>query len=118
MKQLNLEQFTGTENYYEHWSGRITYTDGVKYLADNAGHGAYWLIDVIASYQPRVERFQVWRIAKSGATGAIITMRVDSDTPVSISQKISHTDFPFDRLGGIEFNLWLVDNILILPSEY
>jgi hypothetical protein len=33
---LNLEGFTGTERYYKHLLG-ILYTDGVKYLAQEAG---------------------------------------------------------------------------------
>jgi len=59
----NLQHFCGTEQYYPHWLG-IRYTDGVKYLADNAE--AYWLIDAIASHQPkalrnqRLREFQVW----------------------------------------------------------
>lgn len=48
-KQLDLSPFTGTEHWYKHWLGGLLYTDGVKYVADQAG--AYWLIDAIASYQ-------------------------------------------------------------------
>src|ERR1039458_7739091 len=44
-----LRYFTGTEEYHRHWMRRITFTDGVKFLAEQAG--AYWLIDLIASWQ-------------------------------------------------------------------
>lgn len=46
----SLEQFVGSTKLYKHWLG-IKYTDGVKYLANEAG--AYWLIDAIASHQTR-----------------------------------------------------------------
>ena len=44
--QDSLRQFTGSENVYRHLTG-LRYTDGVKFLARNAG--AFWLIDVVAS---------------------------------------------------------------------
>ncbi|MGA9381161.1 MAG: DUF6876 family protein [Phormidium sp.] len=39
-----LSHFTGTDNYYKHWLG-FQYTDGIKFLADNAE--CYWLLDAI-----------------------------------------------------------------------
>jgi hypothetical protein len=59
----NLEHFCGSEEYYKHFLG-LLYTEGVKYLAENAE--AYWLIDAIVSYQPRLRKvrslseFQLW----------------------------------------------------------
>jgi hypothetical protein len=60
-----LNGFYGSENLYRHPLCRsLTYTDGVRYLAEGAG--AFWLIDLIASHQidPRisVEPFQCWRL--------------------------------------------------------
>lgn len=52
--QQNLNQFTGTFEYHRHWTRRLLFTDGVQYLAENAG--AYWLIDLIASHQPRCRK--------------------------------------------------------------
>ncbi len=34
LNKSDLSHFTGTENYYRHWTRRLVYTDGVKYLAD------------------------------------------------------------------------------------
>ena len=46
----DLRQFTGTEQWYRHGLARnILFTDGAKYLADEAG--AYWLLDEIAFAQ-------------------------------------------------------------------
>ncbi len=33
----DLAQFTGTEQWYRHWLGKALYTDGVKFVADQAG---------------------------------------------------------------------------------
>ena len=45
----NLSQFTGTETWHRRRGTSILYTDGVRYLADNAN--AWWLVDAIASHQ-------------------------------------------------------------------
>ena len=47
--EADLAQFSGTDNWWKHRTGRLTYTDGVKFLAEKAG--AFWLIDLVASYQ-------------------------------------------------------------------
>jgi Family of unknown function (DUF6876) len=62
----NLNQFTGTEQWYRHaLNHAVTFTDGAKYVADQAG--AYWLLDEIALAQryqqaASAEPFQVWRL--------------------------------------------------------
>ncbi len=116
----DLAQFTGTECYYAHWmkspqGESYKYTDGVHYLAENAGGGAYWLLDAIFSYR-RKEPFQIWELQV--ATGkshrsATLTMKEDTDRPIKVTQKIEYTDFPLT-----DVKLWLINGILILPSEY
>jgi hypothetical protein len=61
----DLNGFTGSEQFYRHSMVKnFTYTEGVKYLAEEAE--AYWLIDAIASYQPKLQKiemaryFQLW----------------------------------------------------------
>jgi len=112
MKELNLTQFTGTEHWYKHVCG-TTYTNGMKYLADEAK--AYWLLDVVASYQHELKdkRFQIWRLTVNEDRTAVVTMREDSNEPVLIKQKIEYTDFPLDE---IEF--YCIDGIMLLKSEY
>lgn len=51
----NLEHFCGSEEFYKHFLG-IHYTEGVKYLAQNSQ--SYWLIDAIASHQPKLQKIQ------------------------------------------------------------
>jgi hypothetical protein len=118
MKTLNLEQFTGTEHYYKHWAKEIVYTDGVKYLAEKAH--AYWLIDIIASYRRKApEPFQLWTLEKVQNIDDhtikhwLLTMKEDSNQPVKVKQVIGYSDFPLD-----EIKLYLIDGVLLLPSEY
>jgi len=123
----NLEHFCGSEEYYRHFLG-IHYTEGIKYLAENAQ--CYGLIDAIASHQPKVQRvqrlreFQVWFlhvgtahefIKPKGHNKAVLTCWEDTPTaetkPV-VTQQIPFTDFPLP-----EIKLYLQEKILLLPSE-
>jgi hypothetical protein len=50
LREVDLEQFTGSENWYRHSLFRqFLYTDGVQYAAEKGG--AYWLIDKILACQ-------------------------------------------------------------------
>lgn len=109
----DLGQFTGTDNYYKHWLG-YKYTDGVKYLAEKTQ--CYWLLDAIFSYH-RKEPFQVWELVTfidgENNKGAILTMRQDTGAKVEVRQEIEYTDFTLPSI-----KLWLIEGVLILPSEY
>jgi len=113
MKDLNeqFKAFYGTENYYKHWKG--VYTDGIKEMAEQ--FEAYWLIDVVFSYQDKkinLIPFQVWEITSTGDK-ATVEMKEDTDQPILVSQKIPFTDFPEGML-----KMYYIDNVLMLPSEY
>ena len=41
------------------------------------------------------------------------TMQEDSDQPVLVRQEIEYSDFPLDKI-----ELWLIDGVLLLKSEY
>lgn len=124
-----LDNFIGTEDHHKYQFG-VFLTDGAKFLAENAQ--AYWLMDVIASYQfepkiarnPRLRQFQLWMlnvgdshefIKPSKGNKAVVTCW--EDTPKigvkpAVKQQISHTDFPLP-----EIKLWLQNKIIMLPSE-
>lgn len=113
---LDLSQFTGTEQYYRHYLG-LNYTDGIRYLAEEAG--AFWLIDAIASYQtkgflkdPDLLHFQLWELQVKDNT-ATLTCKKDSNKESVVSQFIEFTDFPLESI-----KLYVVDKVLMLPSEY
>lgn len=121
-----LAYFTGTENYYRHWTKSMIYTDGIQYIGAN---GAGWLVDAIASHQRnkkvRNEHFQLWELVvtqrKNGWGEAVLTCKRDSDQPAIVTQKIDTTDFPLDNFK-IFVELGSIDGvkeefIAMLPSE-
>jgi hypothetical protein len=116
IKLLNdLKYFTGSEEYYRNpLFKKFIYTEGVKYLAENAQ--AYWLIDYIFSYQTlkllQTHPFQVWKIKVAENNTAIITVE-DGNKQVLKTFKLDYTDFPLE-----EFSLWFIEGTLLLPSEY
>lgn len=107
-----LEAFHGTDNIYSHWTHKVQYTDGVKWLADRAG--AHWLIDAIASWQLRpevkAEEFQSWKLRRIDG-GAVLTCD-DGNGRIVARQEIEFTDFPLP-----EFTLWCEFGTVMLPSE-
>ena len=111
-----LRQFTGTEQWYRHPLVRqVLFTDGAKYIADNAG--AYWLLDEIAFAQkgePAVaaESFQFWKLRVMPNQTATLVCD-DGNGRVVFSKAIDYTDFPAE---GVE--LYFTDNVILLPSEY
>lgn len=111
-----LQQFTGTEYYYNHQVGNLKMflTDGTKYLAEKAQ--CYWLMDLILSYQYKslmeIESFQVWKLKKQADRSWIITCTDGNDKALA-EQVIQFSDFPLP-----EISIWLVDSVAMLPSEY
>jgi hypothetical protein len=110
-----ISQANGT-NAYHYFSQLPTFpviTDGVLAVAEAAG--CFWLLDVIGSYQynPTLDKsFQVWTLTVnlSEQSGVV---RGYNDTALIVMQEIPFTDFP---LGEIKF--YLMDGVLLLPSEY
>ncbi len=124
-KQLDsatLAQFIGSENFYKFSRlFRALLTDGAHYVATEAG--AFWLMDVIGSYQNglRREDFQVWKLIPNKTTDGAKVVCENGNKVEILSQRIPFTDFPF--IDGKEFVLWAVRNetggvTIMLPSEY
>jgi hypothetical protein len=111
-----LSRFTGSEHWYRHGLVRsIVFTDGAKYIADQAG--AYWLLDEIALAQRfdkkvGAQEFQVWKLAVNADDTAVLTCE-DGNGNTVFSKAIEFTDFPRD---GVE--LWFENNTIYLPSEH
>jgi hypothetical protein len=116
-----LPHFTGTNQYYR-YMGKLVLTDGVKFLAEEAG--AFWLLDIIWSYQHKavkdemLQYMQFWNIkVDRAAQAAVVTCERDSDD-VAYKQEVEFTDFPL-----AEARIWveLADDdgtmVVMLPSE-
>ncbi|MCK5742546.1 MAG: hypothetical protein KAH48_10030 [Chlorobi bacterium] len=111
---VGLQEFHGTELWYKHQTSLIHYTDGIKYLAENAD--CYWLIDLVASYQVenrvKNEPFQVFHLKVNENKTAKITISDGNDNILAV-QEIEYSDFPLP-----EITVWCVDKIMLLPGEY
>lgn len=109
-----LAQCSGTESHYHHFSG-LLYTDGIKLMAELCG--AYWLIDVIASLQLRCRRdpmlrdMQFWFLRKVEDGWELVCERDEGD--IAFKQRIDFSDFPLN-----EIQIWVQDDVMLLPSEY
>ena len=112
--EAELSMFIGAEEWFRHFTRRINYTPGVRHLAIRAG--AYWLIDLIASRcrSPKLAGadFQVWRLTVRADRSATLSV-TDGNENKLLTCGIHMTDFP---LSGI--SLYLIDGVLLLPSEY
>jgi len=111
-QELEFRQFTGTQKWYKTAFNEFYYTDGIYYLAKK--YQAYWLLDIILSHQGEIRQlpFQIWEIW-SQDNQAVVTMREDDGEPMRVRQDINFTDFPDGYM-----KLYLIDKILLLPSEY
>lgn len=107
----------GSESVYKHWTGWVFYTEGVRHMATDLG--AFWLIDLIASHQkpigkmPKLAGFQLWILKCDPDEVATASCHADIDEPAEVSQQIEYTDFPYRQQ-----KLYLVDRVLMLPTEY
>ena len=117
MKFEDLNQFTGTENWYRTLLfGDYLYTDGVKYVAEEGG--AYWLIDKIFACTAHIEKlkseeFLVWELIRNNKSEGAKVICTDGNCNELYSEEIEFTDFP---LRSIKF--YFTNNVLLLPSEY
>ena len=126
---LNLNGFTGTEQYfYNPFFKAIKYTDGIKYLSDNK---ASWLVtdtQAVLLYNPEVkEGYEQegficikWKFEKddeSNRTTATATY-TDGNDNIFYIQKYESTDFLKHYVTESELNLYYTNGVLILSSEY
>lgn len=123
--QLSAELafFTGTEQWYRHWSNRsMLYTDGVQFFAENGGdHGAYWFIDKVACeiaplLKSKKQQFGDITLSSNAENRATILVTDGNDNELA-KYHISYTDM---QPGDWKF--YLIDDLshltLLLPSEY
>jgi len=113
--QSELNQFIGTEHYYNYpiMGMKFYLTDGIKYMAEKCN--AYWLLnEIFLSQIDEIEHypFQIWKLEKKDDQ-FVLTMKTDSDQPVLVRKVIKESDFPLDS-----FKCYLIDDVLILPSEH
>jgi len=110
--EASLSHFHGSETFYRHWTGRLTYTEGIKHLADAAE--CYWLIDAIWYLLLEGQDAVPW-IPVEGE-GAVLTCWRDTpeeDSLPPIRQNIEFSDFALPQI-----KLYVSMGVLMLPAEY
>jgi hypothetical protein len=114
--ESGLNQFSGSEQFYRTMSKSLIYTDGIHWLAENAG--CFWLIDAIASHQPdalkhpRLAEIQFWVLTVKEDHAASLVCYEDIPGKERIRQEIPFTDFPLPTI-----KLYVENGTLFLPSE-
>lgn len=110
-----LNSSTCSESYHRFSPipGYPVITDGVFMLAEAAG--CYWLLDVIGSYQSNQKLDKFFQVRKliADMENASAVVQGYNDTMLIVTQNISYTDFPLTEL-----KLYLMDGVILLPSEY
>jgi len=102
--------FNGTETVWKHACG-LLYTDGVRTFAQD--HAAYWTLDVVASYLPRLKKYEFFVVYFDvDGSKCHFHVREDSDLPNVVVQEI-----PFTALE-VSVKFYLIDGMLMFPSDY
>lgn len=100
--------------HYKHPLG-LHYTEGVRFLATEAK--AYWLLDVICSYQPKIRKnprladFHFWTLKHDGKGGCHVICWEDKGKEV-LRQHVPYTDFP-----QIDVKIYVEFGVMLLPAE-
>ncbi len=110
----NFGSSNGATGFYRHKPSQVLYSNGVQELAESCG--AYWFIDLIISHQlnkvVNYQPFQVW-LLKRVKNDVFNVLATDGNDTTIAKQAIPYSDFPYDKA-----TIWLVNGVLILPSEY
>src|SRR5689334_6317461 len=97
-----MQQFTGSMKLYRHaLTNRFTYTEGVRFFAERAGGGTYWLLNILAT-EPAIRRlvlgdgedhgFASVRLKVTGSRGHLIVD--DGNGNTKFRRFIDTTDCP------------------------
>lgn len=101
--------FNGTETWWKHPYG-LLYTDSVRDFAEK--NGAYWAIDVVASYLPDLKQYD-FLVCYFDVAGNHCSFycREDTALPDIVRQEIEYTDLK------MSIRLYLIDGVLMFPSD-
>lgn len=118
--QESLQQFCGTEQFFQLPLIQTRFTDGVHYLAEKAA--CFWLVtdaSVFAkslmdkSYFITIDFKRLSEEERNQRGCEAIISYGDGNDTILETHRYSVTDFPLDEL-----RLYFVNNTLMLPSEY
>lgn len=108
----NLRQFTGTESYHRYLMG-VVLTDGARYFAENAGGGAFWLMDILAT-QPEIRQ--------QPFAHATLTVADDSTAKLTVTDgndnQVYERTIDFTTCPAGKWEFYIIDGVILIPSEY
>ena len=111
----DLCQFYGTEMWHrDPLMVNMVFTDGVKHVADT--RQAYWLIMFIYARYVHMKVFKNEPFITIEMTTEEDTAEVvftDGNNNILHVEEIDYTDYPDEGVC-----MWLIDGVLMLPSEY
>ena len=112
----DLIQFSGTEGYHKLSVGFLKFTDGMAFLAKEAG--CFWLMDIVQSVQhfKKIQdnsSFIVWRIEVDENKSWTVSAWDDFPGNCLYIQEGNYTDFPFS-----EFEFYQEWDVCLLKSEH
>lgn len=94
----HMRQYHSSDVIYHHGLVRtFNYTEGVRFFARNAGNGAYWLLDILAT-EPAIrkqvteDRFATVRLFVTGTTARLVVD--DGNDNAVFTRGFEHTDCP------------------------
>lgn len=110
-----MSHFTGSTGLYKHPRYKTPqYTDGVHYFLNNAGQGAYWLLDIIAT-EPAIRGLaeQFASITLVVTDNKAVLTAGDGNGRTAYTQTIDYTDCPSGT-----WKFYWTDDVLMVASEY
>lgn len=117
----DLHQFTGTAQYFKHaFNPKFVYTDGVRHFAREAGGGAYWFLDIMATevhalHNKKEEYFLSVKMTVREHKAVIIA--TDGNDTVLWHRDLEYTDCP----EGVWEFFMIYDgeqSVILVTSEY
>ena len=111
--QQALGQFTGTEKWYRHALVRaLLYTEGAQFFFEETE--SYWLLDIIATeYWPMLDGHAFLLITVTSEAQQCHIIVEDGN-----GEQLKSKHVPFTTLMAGTWKFYLLDNVLLLPSEY
>ncbi|WP_211299248.1 DUF6876 family protein [Methylovulum psychrotolerans] len=111
--KLALDQYIGTENWYHHsLLKKFLYTDGAQFFFQETE--SYWLLDLITfEYFPLLQHEPFLSIVVESESQQCKICVDDGNGNVLATKHISFSTL----ISGI-WKFYLIDNVLMLPTEY
>ena len=116
-----LSNFWGSETFTRHpLNRRVVYTEGAKFFFDNAGNGAYWLLDILAT-EPAIlkEAEQFTHVTLTVAEhGGVAHLNVtDGGKEGDAAQSVYHRRIDWTDCPPGDWEFFFENMTVMLPGE-